>query len=313
LQWPAERVACTTAADGGAAARPSRRARRRAAPPSASCPSDTIARSIPLAQVTDQAADVQCSGCAAEESRQLAERRARRDCFPARPALCPRGVLARSLVTDGSKQKPAPTSSWLATCDRPRARRRQTAPSPTRTTAASRWHPSAANKGPLARWTSSDSAALTSTGCSVRVRAVVSPSLPPCSSSSEAATMIDANMPLRAAPIGQRQPREHRRPCAPPGQSRSSGPAPDAPDRRDRRVAIGLVSRAPARRRKQPRRFVVRMVRAGEPAVASPVIGFTRKHASGRGAAGAPVRGKAQARAGPASRLQLLARVPWIG
>jgi hypothetical protein len=44
----------------------------------------------------------------------------------------------------------------------------------------------------------------------------------------------------------------------------------------ERMVAIGLVSRAPARRRKQSRRFVVRMVRAGEPAVASPVIGFTR-------------------------------------
>jgi hypothetical protein len=91
----------------------------------------------------------------------------------------------------------------------------------------------------------------------------------------------------------------------PRGQSRSSGTAPAVPGRRDRRVAIGLVSRAPARRRKQSRRFVVRMVRAGEPAVASPVIGFTRKHASGRGEAGAPVRGKASAPTGDRRRVLL--------
>jgi hypothetical protein len=45
-------------------------------------------------------------------------------------------------------------------------------------------------------------------------------------------------LPSRAAPTGQRQPRERRRPCAPRGQSRSSGTAPGAPDRRDRRVAF---------------------------------------------------------------------------
>ena len=37
------------------------------------------------------------------------------------------------------------------------------------------------------------------------------------------------------------QPRERRRPCAPRGQSRSSGAAPGAPDLRDRRVANAIV------------------------------------------------------------------------
>lgn len=36
--------------------------------------------------------------------------------------------------------------------------------------------------------------------------------------------------PVNAAPTGQRQPSERRRPCAPHGQSRSSGMAPGAPD-----------------------------------------------------------------------------------
>jgi hypothetical protein len=44
-----------------------------------------------------------------------------------------------------------------------------------------------------------------------------------------------------AAGCGQRQPRERRRPCAPRGQSRSSGTAPGAPDRRDRLVAEAIT------------------------------------------------------------------------
>ena len=40
----------------------------------------------------------------------------------------------------------------------------------------------------------------------------------------------------------QRQPRGRRHLCASRGQSRSSGTALGAPDRRDRRVATGVVS-----------------------------------------------------------------------
>jgi hypothetical protein len=53
--------------------------------------------------------------------------------------------------------------------------------------------------------------------------------------------------------------------CTPRGQSRSSGTAPGAPDRRDRRVAVALVRCGPARKRKRSRRLVARMARAGEP------------------------------------------------
>jgi hypothetical protein len=45
----------------------------------------------------------------------------------------------------------------------------------------------------------------------------------------------------RVTAVGQKQPRERRRPCAPRGQSRSSGTVPGAPDRRDRRVAVGVA------------------------------------------------------------------------
>jgi hypothetical protein len=57
----------------------------------------------------------------------------------------------------------------------------------------------------------------------------------------------------RAAETGQRQPRERRRPCAPRGQCRSSGTAPSAPDRCDRRVANPITRRAPLQRTKRSR------------------------------------------------------------
>jgi hypothetical protein len=63
------------------------------------------------------------------------------------------------------------------------------------------------------------------------------------------ATACTANEPRRrcpgccsARPLSDNgQPRERRRLCTPRGQSRSSGTAPGAPDRRDRRVAKALV------------------------------------------------------------------------
>ena len=57
----------------------------------------------------------------------------------------------------------------------------------------------------------------------------------------------------RAAPFGQRQPRERRAYARLRGRSRSSGTAPGAPDRRDRRVATGSVRLAPAERRMRSR------------------------------------------------------------
>jgi hypothetical protein len=69
----------------------------------------------------------------------------------------------------------------------------------------------------------------------------------PCRSEHRAATGLTSPARPRATGVGQRQPHARPRPCAPRGQSRSSGTARGASDRRDHRVAIAVASSRPGR------------------------------------------------------------------